>query len=123
MTAQAPVLIVVDDEQGVLDVVDRLARRSGFEVVPCVGGLQALAQLGTRHADAALVDLRMPALGGLEVIRAIRETQTGRSSRPICCASSSARLRSTSLSSDRDSDCTNSVSSPERPCCARSLSA
>lgn len=73
MTAQAPVLIVVDDEQGVLDIVDRLARRTGFEVVPCVGGLQALAQLGTRHADAALVDLRMPDLGGLDVIRAIRE--------------------------------------------------
>jgi DNA-binding NtrC family response regulator len=73
MTAQAPVLIVVDDEQGVLEVVDRLARRTGFEVVPCAGGLQALAQLGTRHADAALVDLRMPDLGGLDVIRAIRD--------------------------------------------------
>src|SRR3954462_5554204 len=73
MTAQAPVLIVVDDEQGVLEVVDRLARRTGFEVVPCAGGLQALAQLGTRHADAALVDLRMPDIGGLDVIRAIRD--------------------------------------------------
>src|SRR3954470_24179916 len=73
MTAQTPVLIVVDDEQGVLEVVDRLARRTGFEVVPCAGGLQALAQLGTRHADAALVDLRMPDLGGLDVIRAIRD--------------------------------------------------
>src|SRR3954467_4452652 len=73
MTAPTPVLIVVDDEQGVLEVVDRLARRTGFEVVPCAGGLQALAQLGTRYADAALVDLRMPDLGGLDVIRAIRD--------------------------------------------------
>ena len=73
MTAQPPVLIVVDDEQGILDVVDRLARRAGFEVVACEGGLQALAQFGTRHADVALVDLRMPDLGGLDVIRAIRD--------------------------------------------------
>jgi DNA-binding NtrC family response regulator len=29
--------------------------------------------LGTRHADVALVDLRMPDLGGLDVIRAIRD--------------------------------------------------
>jgi DNA-binding NtrC family response regulator len=73
MTAQPPVLLVVDDEQSILEVVERLARRSGFEVVPCGGGMQALAELSTRHADLALVDLRMPDLGGLDVIRAIRD--------------------------------------------------
>jgi DNA-binding NtrC family response regulator len=73
MTAQPPVLLVVDDEQGILEVVERLAQRSGFEVVACGGGMQALAELSTRHADVALVDLRMPDLGGLDVIRAIRD--------------------------------------------------
>jgi two-component system response regulator HydG len=72
MTAQ-PVLVVVDDEQGIRDVVDRLARRCGFDVMACGGGVQALAQLGTKHADVALIDLRMPDLGGLDVIRAIRD--------------------------------------------------
>ncbi len=73
MTAQPPLLLVVDDEQGILEVVERLARRSGFEVVACSGGMQALSELSTRHADVALVDLRMPDLGGLDVIRAIRD--------------------------------------------------
>jgi len=73
MTAQPPVLVVVDDEQGIRDVVDRFARRAGFEVIACSGGRQAIAELGTRHADVALVDLRMPDLGGLDVIRAIRD--------------------------------------------------
>jgi DNA-binding NtrC family response regulator len=73
MTAQPPVLFVVDDEQGILEVVERLARRSGFDVVACAGGMEALAELSTRHADVALVDLRMPDLGGLDVIRAIRD--------------------------------------------------
>jgi two-component system, NtrC family, response regulator HydG len=73
MTAQPPVLIVVDDEPGILEVVERLARRTGFEVLACAGGMQALAELSTRHADLALVDLRMPDLGGLDVIRAIRD--------------------------------------------------
>ncbi len=72
MTAQ-PVLVVVDDEQGIRDVVERLARRCGFDAMSCGGGVQALAQLGTKHADVALVDLRMPDLGGLDVIRAIRD--------------------------------------------------
>jgi len=73
MTAQPPLLIVVDDEQGNLEVIERVARRAGFEVSACGGGMQALAELSTRHADVALVDLGMPDLGGLDVIRAIRD--------------------------------------------------
>jgi DNA-binding NtrC family response regulator len=73
MTGQPPSLLVVDDEQGILDVVSRFARRAGFDVVACSGGQEAIAQLQTAHADVAMVDLRMPDIGGLDVIRAIRE--------------------------------------------------
>ena len=73
MTVQQPSLVVVDDEQGILDIVGRFARRAGFEVITCPGGHQAIAQLRTRHADVAMVDLRMPDIGGLDVIRAIQE--------------------------------------------------
>ena len=74
MTGQRPMLVVVDDEQGILDVVSRFARRAGYEVVTCAGGREAVAQIQTHHADLAMVDLRMPDVGGLEVLRAIRET-------------------------------------------------
>ena len=73
MTAQRPSLVVVDDEQGILDVVSRFGRRAGFDVIACSGGREAIAQLQTRSADIAMVDLRMPDIGGLDVIRAIRE--------------------------------------------------
>jgi DNA-binding NtrC family response regulator len=73
MTGQQPTLLVVDDEQGILDVVSRFARRTGFDVILCSGGREAIAQLQTRRADVAMVDLRMPDVGGLDVIRAIRE--------------------------------------------------
>ena len=73
MTAQQPLLIVVDDEQSIRDLVSRFARRAGFEVITYSGGHQAIAQLQARHADVAMVDLRMPDIGGLDVIRAIRE--------------------------------------------------
>ena len=73
MTGQRPLLVVVDDEQGILDVVSRFARRTGFDVVACSGGREAITQLQTRRADVAMVDLRMPDIGGLDVIRAIRE--------------------------------------------------
>ncbi len=74
MTGQQPLLLVVDDEQGILDVVSRFARRAGYEVVTCSGGREAIAKLQTHRADLVLVDLRMPDVGGLDVLRAIRDT-------------------------------------------------
>ena len=73
MTGHRPLLLVVDDEQGILDVVGRFARRAGFEVVACSGGRQAIAQIHARRASLVMVDLRMPDVGGLDVLRAIRE--------------------------------------------------
>ena len=73
MTGQQPLLVVIDDEQGILDVVSRFARRAGYEVVTCSGGREAIGLLQTRRADLVLVDLRMPDVGGLDVLRAIRD--------------------------------------------------
>jgi DNA-binding NtrC family response regulator len=72
MTAQRPTLVVVDDEPDILEVVSRFGDRAGFEVIPCAGGREAIAQLQTCRADVAMVDLRMPDMGGLDVIRAVR---------------------------------------------------
>src|SRR3954470_23868901 len=70
---QKPQLVVVDDEQGILDVVSRFAQRAGYDVVTYSSGREAIAQLQTRRADLVLVDLRMPDVGGLDVLRAIRD--------------------------------------------------
>ncbi|HYT65713.1 MAG TPA: sigma-54 dependent transcriptional regulator [Vicinamibacterales bacterium] len=73
MSGQRPLLVVVDDEQGILDVVGRFAQRAGYEAVTFSSGREAIAQLHTRRADLVLVDLRMPDVGGLDVLRAIRD--------------------------------------------------
>jgi two-component system response regulator HydG len=73
MNGQKPVLVVIDDEQGILDVVSRFAQRAGYDAVTYASGREAIAQLQTRRADLVMVDLRMPDLGGLDVLRAIRE--------------------------------------------------
>ena len=73
MNAQKPLLMVIDDEQGILDVVGRFAQRAGFETITCSSGREAIAMLQSRHADLVMVDLRMPDVGGLDVLRAIRD--------------------------------------------------
>ena len=73
MNGQKPLVMVIDDEQGILDVVGRFAQRAGYEAITCASGSDAIAQLQLRRADLVLVDLRMPEVGGLDVLRAIRE--------------------------------------------------
>jgi DNA-binding NtrC family response regulator len=73
MTAQRPLLIVVDDDRAILDVVERFARRAGFDVAGCSGGSEAVARIRRQRADLMMVELRIPDVGGLDVLRAIRE--------------------------------------------------
>src|SRR6185436_12275170 len=73
MNGLKPLLVVIDDEQGILDVVSRFAQRAGYEAVAFSTGREAIAQLQVRRADLVLVDLRMPDVGGLDVLRAIRD--------------------------------------------------
>jgi two-component system response regulator HydG len=65
-------LLVVDDEPGVLQLVERFARELGFDVQYRGSGREALAALPDLKPDVALVDLQMPELDGIDVLRAMR---------------------------------------------------
>jgi DNA-binding NtrC family response regulator len=71
-TTTRPLLLVVDDEVPVLRVVERLAARTGFDVVACGSGSEAMHALMRKPADLAMVDLRMPDVNGLDLLRQIR---------------------------------------------------
>ena len=77
MTGEKPVLLVVDDEPGIVRLIERYARKIGFEVSTATSGNEALEKLATERAAAALVDLRMADVDGLEVLRRIRAEDHG----------------------------------------------
>ena len=68
-----PRVLVVDDDRAILTLVGSVAVAEGFDVATTVDGTSALQQLATRPADLVLVDLRMPGVTGLEVLRSIRD--------------------------------------------------
>jgi DNA-binding NtrC family response regulator len=72
VTHSQPVLLVVDDEPGILRLIERFARNIGFDVKTAASGHEALQKLQTETVAIALVDLRMPEVDGLEVLRRIR---------------------------------------------------
>jgi two-component system response regulator HydG len=73
MSAQRPNLLVVDDDRAILTLIGTIAQAEGFEVSTTLDGDEALQLLRRRPADLVLLDLRMPGITGLEILRAIRE--------------------------------------------------
>jgi DNA-binding NtrC family response regulator len=66
-------LLAIDDEPGVLGFIERFAQRYGVRVVSRTDVRAALAEVPALKPDAVIVDLRMPHLSGLDVLRAIRD--------------------------------------------------
>ena len=73
MTDVPPLLLAIDDEPAILTIVERFGRQMGFEVETRTNPAAALAEFSKLDPDVAVVDLQMPELGGLDVLKAIRE--------------------------------------------------
>jgi DNA-binding response OmpR family regulator len=71
MNAQ-PVVLVADDDDDILLLVTTRLRRDGFDVIQARDGDEALDLALERRPDIAVLDIGMPGLDGLEVVRAIR---------------------------------------------------
>ena len=65
-------ILIVDDEFGVLEVLEFILSDAGFTVVSALNGQEALARLEEIRPDLAIVDFMMPILDGNAVIKAIR---------------------------------------------------
>jgi len=64
-------ILVVDDEDSLRRVTQLRLQQAGYEVETAASGEAALAFLEKNARDLVLTDLRMPGLGGMELLRAI----------------------------------------------------
>ena len=76
MASSGPRLLVVDDDPQVLGLIQRFGENAGFVVESCAGGQEAISRVASGHVDVAVIDLRMPDVGGLDLLRAIRDTDS-----------------------------------------------
>ncbi|MBI2569808.1 MAG: response regulator [Candidatus Schekmanbacteria bacterium] len=70
-----PKILVVDDEKVVRMSFGRVLSESGCHVDTAVDGNAALARVAQEAVDIAFVDLKMPGMDGMEVVRRIRRTR------------------------------------------------
>lgn len=67
-----PTVLVIDDELGILESLRILLRNEGFSPIIANGGKQGLDQLMELRPDIILSDVRMPSVGGVQVLSAAR---------------------------------------------------
>lgn len=74
MDQKAYKILVVDDETDILSICGRLLKREGLEVTTADGGKKALELASRETFDLILTDIKMPEVGGIELIKSIKET-------------------------------------------------
>jgi CheY-like chemotaxis protein len=65
-------ILVVDDEKSVCNLIKNILESAGHEILVAENGKKGLAALEEHHPDLLIVDLFMPEMDGLEVIRKLR---------------------------------------------------
>ena len=69
MDAEIKKIIIIEDEPDTAEMFSEIMRISGYQVVKFYGGVPAVAQIADLQPAAVLLDLMMPDLSGLEVLR------------------------------------------------------
>jgi two-component system response regulator HydG len=86
-----PVLLLIDDEQGVIDTLGLLLKEEGFEVVSALTGAEGLERFDEVRPDIVLTDIRMPKMSGVEVLQEVRERDPNT---PVVLLTAQASLQS-----------------------------
>lgn len=66
-------ILLVDDEEGIQLLYREEFEDEGYEVVSAYNGNEAIAKLRTDKPDLVILDINMPGMNGIEVLRQMKE--------------------------------------------------
>ena len=107
--ANAPRILVVEDEPDIAKLISIMLVRSGYQVDIALNGEKALKAINQTHYDAITLDLMLPDLSGFEVIKKLR-SQTNTRALPIIVVS--AKIEEGKLALNYDPGKINWLSKP-----------
>jgi DNA-binding response OmpR family regulator len=66
-------VVIVEDEPDTAEMFAEMMRLSGYQVFKCYGGTAAMELIEEHKPDAVILDVMMPDLSGLDVLRKMRQ--------------------------------------------------
>lgn len=66
-------IILVDDDKHAIETLSKLLSEDGYEVDVCFNGKEAMEKMKRSRYDVIVTDLRMPEMGGLELLKNIKK--------------------------------------------------
>jgi len=72
MTNRSPQALVVDDEEGIRQMLAAVLGKEGFAVTTAADGAEAVAAFAASRPDVVLMDIRMPRMTGLQALSEMR---------------------------------------------------
>jgi CheY-like chemotaxis protein len=76
-------ILIVDDEPQACQILSRLIRHLGHETAYRTGGAEALAFVESTPVDLMILDVMMPGMDGMEVLRRVRADPRTASTRVV----------------------------------------
>ena len=69
----SPRVLVVDDDEFILEILEKIVHREGFEVASVLSAKEALQKLENGNFDAVISDIVMPDMDGIELLKEVKE--------------------------------------------------
>ena len=69
-------ILIVDDEQSMRDVLSIMLKRAGYAVTIASDGEEAIDHIGEEIFDLVITDMKMPKVGGLDVLKAVKASSS-----------------------------------------------
>lgn len=70
---ESPKILLVDDEKDFTSILSKVLRHRHFDVRTASDGLSALKALAVESFDVILLDVKMPGMDGLQVLKEVRK--------------------------------------------------
>jgi two-component system NtrC family response regulator len=73
---ETPAVLIVDDDAGTCETLSDVLRRHGYAVTSAASGRAALEAVSASPPRTAIVDIKLPDISGLELLRALRAIES-----------------------------------------------
>lgn len=68
-------ILVIDDEPNFISLIEAMLGRQGYEVLSATNGIEGVAIAESQQPDLIMLDVLMPMIGGLKILRHLRTSE------------------------------------------------